>query len=323
MPPIIRPPALRPGDLISIAALSSGMEAEVEEAYDRGAAELRAMGFRVEPAPMTAARSAWWWGPARPRDVGDELMQLFRDPEVKAIWALAGGRYTISLLDAIDAEVVAANPKPLLGMSDISVLDLAIHARTGLVTFHADAMVFGVSDWHALPEPGRTAQREAYRRILTSTDPIGHLPALSTWECWRPGRAEGPLLGAMLNRMVKVQASPWRLEPERFDGAILFLEEYNSPTISVWNDLQVLRLGGVFDRIAGLVIGPVDVVSILEGTSQTLREVVLDAVGARDIPILGNVNCGHAGPNVPLPLGVRAALDADARTIELLEGAVG
>ena len=49
---------------------------------------------------------------------------------------------------------------------------------------------------------------------------------------------------------------------------------------------------------------------------------VLDVVGARDIPILANVNCGHSGPNVPLPLGVGATVDATARTITLTEAAV-
>lgn len=46
-------------------------------------------------------------------------------------------------------------------------------------------------------------------------------------------------------------------------------------------------------------------------------------VGERDIPIIGKVNCGHAGRNIPLPLGIRADIDADARTIELVEAAVG
>jgi muramoyltetrapeptide carboxypeptidase LdcA involved in peptidoglycan recycling len=41
-----------------------------------------------------------------------------------------------------------------------------------------------------------------------------------------------------------------------------------------------------------------------------------------DIPVIGNVNLGHAGPNLPLPLGVRAAIDADALTIALVEAAV-
>ena len=322
MPMIIRPPALKPGDLIAISALSSGHEDEVVAEYDRGVSEIEAMGFRVRPSPLTDVSKAWWWGAARPADVGRELTELFADPEVRAIWSLTGGRFAISYLDAIDYDVIAANPKPLIGMSDISVLDLAIHAGTGLVTFHADSLVFGVSEWHALPENDRARQAEAYRRVLTSTEPIGALPALSEWESWRPGRAEGPLIGAMLNRFIKVQASPRAVAPEAFDDAILFLEDYNAPSINIWNDLQVLRLTGAFDRIAGLIIGPVEGISILEGTTQTLREVVDDVVGDRDIPILANVNCGHSGPNVPLPLGVRAAVDADARTIELVQAAV-
>ena len=322
MPTIIRPPALKPGDLIAISALSSGHEVEVMAEYDRGVAELEAMGFRVRPSPLTDVSKAWWWGAARPADVGRELTELFADPEVRAIWSLTGGRFALSYLDAIDDDVISANPKPLIGMSDISVLNLAIHAKTGLVTFHADSLVFGVSEWHELPGDGRARQAEVYRRVMTSTEPIGALPALSEWVSWRPGRAEGRLIGAMLNRFVKVQASPWAVAPEAFDGAIMFLEDYNTPSINIWNDLQVLRLGGAFDRISGLIIGPVDGISILEGTTQTLREVVDDVMGEHDIPILANVNCGHSGPNVPLPLGVRAAIDAGARTIELVEAAV-
>jgi muramoyltetrapeptide carboxypeptidase len=322
MPAISRPPALKPGDLIAIAALSSGHENDVIAEYDRGIAEIEAMGFRVGASPLTDVSKAWWWGAARPAEVGRELTELFADPDVRAIWSLTGGRFVLSYLDAIDYDVVAAHPKPLIGMSDISVLALAIHGRTGLVTFHADVLVFGVSEWHELPEADRARLADAYRSVLTSTEPIGALPALSEWETWRPGRAEGPLIGAMLNRFVKVQASPLAVAPEAFDGAILFLEDYNTPTINIWNDLQVLRLAGAFDRIAGLIIGPVDGISIMEGTTQTLREVVEDVVGDRDIPILANVNCGHSGPNVPLPLGVRAAIDADALTIELMEAAV-
>lgn len=322
MPEVIRPKALAPGDTVVVAALSSPLETEVLDMYARGVAALEAMGFRVRAAPLTDVAKAWWWGPARPADVGRELSELFADPDVDAIWSLMGGRFALSYLDGIDYDVVAANPKPLIGMSDIGVLDLAIHSRTGLVTFHADSFLFGVSEWRDLPKLDRARQADIYRRVLTSTEPAGPLPALSAWETWRPGRAEGHLLGGMLNRLIKVQASPWALTPERFDGAILFFEDYNTPTINVWHDLQVLRLGGVFDRIAGLLVGPTEGISILEGTDRSLREVVLDLVGDRDIPVLANVNLGHAGPNIPLPLGIRARVDADTRAIELIEGAV-
>lgn len=321
-PSIVLPPALAPGDTIAVAALSSGLETAELEMLERGVAELTGLGFRVRPAPLVDVEKTWWWGAARPQEVANELNELFRDPEVRAIWGLSGGRLTLSYLDGIDYAAVAANPKPLIGMSDIAALLLAIHSRTGLVTFHADLLLYGVGEWNLLSEPDHLRQAEAYRRVLTSTEPVGSLPALSTWESWRPGRAEGRLIGGLLHRFIRIQATPWALAPERFDGAILFLEDLNIPTINVWNDLHVLRQSGIFDRIAGLFIGPIETIAVTEEAPQSLRDVVLDVLGDRDIPVMGNVNVGHAGPNLPLPLGIRAAIDADALTIELLEAAV-
>lgn len=322
IPAIVRPKALRPGDLVAVAPVSSQLEDDVLEMYQRGVRELEALELRVRPTPLVGVEHVWWWASGRPAEVASDLNAAFRDPDVRAIWALVGGRFTLSYLDQLDYAAVAADPKPLIGMSDVSTLGLAIHARTGLVTFHADTLLFGVSEWRDLPDDGHARQSDAYRRVLMAPGPAGTLPALSEWEAWRPGRAEGHLIGGLLHRLLRIQATSWALAPERFDGAILFLEDLNLPTISVWHDLQVLRLGGIFDRIAGLLIGPVETVTVDPAYPQTLREVVLDVLGERDIPVIGNVNLGHAGPNLPLPLGIRAAMDADARTLELVEGAV-
>ena len=84
----------------------------------------------------------------------------------------------------------------------------------------------------------------------------------------------------------------------------------------------MLRHAGVLDRIAGMVVGAPCEVEPTEGGPDTLREIVLDVVGERDIPVLGNVDVGHDPPNLPMPLGVRAEMDADALTLSLLEPAV-
>ena len=322
LPALVRPKALHPGDLVAIAPVSSQVETEVLEQYQQGVAEIEALGFRVRATPLVGVDNVWWWASGRPGDVAADLNAAFRDPEVRAVWALMGGRFTISYIDQLDYGAIAADPKPLIGMSDVTSLLLAIHSRTGLVTFHADGLLFGVSEWPDLGEADHARQAEAYGRVLTSTEPAGLLPALSTWETWRPGRAEGPLVGGLLHRVLRIQATPWALPPERFDGAILFLEDLNVPTINVWHDLHVLRLAGVLDRIAGLVIGPVETINVDPAAPQTLREVVLDVLGDRHIPVIGNANLGHAGPNLPLPIGIRAAIDADALTLELVEPAV-
>ena len=130
------------------------------------------------------------------------------------------------------------------------------------------------------------------------------------------------MLGGLLNRLIAVQATPYALAPERFDGAILFWEELGTSFAAIWNGLHVLRYGGVFDRIAGMVVGTPTDISPSPGGPDELREVVLDVLGDRDIPVLANVDIGHDPPNVPMPLGVRAEVDADARTLSLLEPAV-
>jgi muramoyltetrapeptide carboxypeptidase len=322
MAAILRPKALRPGDLVAVAALSGGLDQGEASQYAHGVAAIERMGFAVSVSPLVDLDQRWWWAAAPPRQVAEELNRLLRDPEVRAIFALTGGRLTLTYLDLIDYAAVPADPKPLLGFSDISVLHLALHARTGLVTLHSDLVTHGFGYWSDVDEQRRRQLEDIHFRILTSEAAPGALPPGGDWETWRSGRAEGALVGGLLNRLVRIQATPFALAADRFDGAILFWEEVGTSFAAVWNDLHVLRHAGILDRIAGMVVGPTAEVEPIEGGPDTLREIVLDVLGSRDIPVLGNVDIGHNPPNVPLPLGVLAELDADARTLSLLEPAV-
>jgi muramoyltetrapeptide carboxypeptidase len=284
------------------------------------------MGFRVRVTPLVNTSRRRWWAAGSPSEQADELNNLLRDPEVRAIVAHTGGNATFSYLDLVDFDAIRADPKPILGYSDISVLHLALHARTGLVGFHADFATPGFGrDWFTLGDENRRNQLiDLYTRILTGAGTPGPLPAGTQWECWHPGRAQGPLLGGLLNRLIRLQATPFALPLDRFDGAILFWEETWRPLQWVWNDLHILRMSGILDRIAGMVVGiPNDVVSVDGGpTPPSLREVVLDVLGDRDLPVLGHVDFGHTSPNLPLPIGIQAEVDAEARTLSLLEPAV-
>ena len=324
-PRLLRPRALRPGDLVVIAALSGPLPAAYEPNVERTVAVFERMGFRVRRAPLLRAGRHRWWSAATPAEIAGELNGLLRDPEVRAIIASDGGQTAFGYLDLIDFEAVRADPKPILGYSDISLLHLVLHARTGLVGFHADMAVPGFGGhWPAAPPARRAELEELYARLLTGTGPIGALPAGPSWECWRAGRAEGRLIGGVINRIVLAQATPYGLPLDRFDGAVLFWEEAGGLASYVWSYLQIMRHSGILDRIAGMVVGiPHDIAGLAApGASPTLAEMVLDVLGHRDIPVLGNVEVGHAGPNLPMPVGIRAGLDAGRRTLSLLEPAV-
>ena len=325
LPGVLRPRALVPGDLVVIASLSGPLHARYEPDLQQAVAVLERMGFRVRRAPLLEAGRHRWWSAARPAEIADELNGLLRDPEVRAVIAHDGGQTALGYLDLIDVDAITADPKPILGYSDISLLHLVLHARTGLVGFHADLATPGLGGaWQRVPATRRAELERLYSALLTGTEPLGALPASPSWECWRPGRAEGHLLGGVINRIVLAQATPYALRLDRFDGAVLFWEEIGGQASYVWSYLHVLRHCGILDRIAGMVVGiPHAIEGLAEpGGSPTLREIVLDVLGDRDIPVLGNVEVGHAGPNLPMPVGVRAALDAGQRTLSLLEPAV-
>jgi muramoyltetrapeptide carboxypeptidase len=286
---------------------------------------LERMGFRVRRAPLLEVGRQHWWSAATPAEIAAELNGLLRDPEVRAIIANDGGQTVFGYLDLIDVEAVRADPKPIFGYSDLSLLHLALYARTGLVGFHADMATPGFGGhWQTVPSSRRAGLEKLYYRLLVDTDAIGALPAGSSWECWRAGRAEGRLIGGVINRIALVQATRFAVPLERFDGAVLFWEEMGGLASHVWSYLHVLRHSGILDRISGMVVGIPREIGGLESpdASPTLAEIVLDVLGDRDIPVLGNVDFGHAGPNLPMPVGIRVGLDAERRTLSLLEPAV-
>ncbi|MFE4721723.1 LD-carboxypeptidase [Streptomyces sp. NPDC056713] len=325
LPQLLRPRALQPGDLVVVASLSGPLHAQYEPDLEQAVVVLERMGFRVRRAPLLEAGRHRWWSAATPAEIAKEFNALLRDPEVRAVIAHDGGQTVFGYLDLIDVEAIRADPKPILGYSDISLLHLVLYARTGLVGFHADLATPGLGGhWQAAPAARQAELEKLYSTLLTSTQPIGALPTTPSWECWRAGRAEGQLIGGVINRIVLAQATPYALPLERFDGAVLFWEELGGQAAHVWSYLQVLRHAGILDRISGMVVGIPTAIDGLDSpdTSPTLREIVLDVLGDRDIPVLGNVEVGHAGPNLPMPVGTRVALDAQQRTLSLLEPAV-
>ena len=321
MASILRPTALRPGDTVAIAALSNELVQDDVPLFQRGVSTIESLGYRVQVSPLVEPGHTYWWAVASPDETAGELNRLLREPDIRGIFALDGGQWVPGYLDLIDVDSLRADPKPIIGSSDISLLLLACHARVGLVGVHGAVALRQFGEFDELAADRRIELTNAYRQVLAGDASI-RLPATAAWERWRGGRAEGPLIGGMLNRILRVQASGFALPPERFDGAILFWEEAWSQSSKIWQELHILRTAGILDRIAGMVVGAGLDLEFVDGGPDNLRDLVLSVLGDRDIPVIGNVELGHTGPNLPMPLGVRAAMDADNVTISLVEPAV-
>jgi muramoyltetrapeptide carboxypeptidase len=250
-----------------------------------------------------------------------DLNAALADPTINAIWCMRGGYGLTRILDAVDMRALARRPKPVIGFSDITALLLALWHVTGVATFH------GPTARQALP----AFTRRHFERVLATAAPAGRLERLSPpadvlaprWPrivAIRGGRAEGPLVGGNLSLLQCLVGTRWCPD---LDGALLFLEEVNEDLYRVDRMLSHLRLAGLLDRLAGVIIGQFTEMKRNTGDGALgFHDVLEHYLGPLGVPVAYGFPIGHMEEQWTLPIGVRARLDADAGEVDLLEPAV-
>jgi muramoyltetrapeptide carboxypeptidase len=230
---------------------------------------------------------------------------MLRDPRIKAIINTRGGYGSLRLLDRIDYDEIKRNPKIILGFSDITALLLAVHARTGVVTFHGPVLrQFGrgaPENWNEL------------LRVLGSDRPLRW--SLAEGKSLSAGKARGPLLGGNLSLICHLLGTPYM---PSLEGAILFIEEANEPLYRIDRMLTHLKLSGKPAGLSGMVVGQMEGCGKQEAIEQLLR----DLAGELNIALATGLNVGHGGRNLTVPLGVAAELDTEKMILATGENAV-
>lgn len=315
--PLVRPPRLQPGMRVGLVAPASTVaeDDDIDAAADR----IRSLGFEVRRAPNLDRRTAYLAGTDSERAEG--VNGLLRDPEVDAIFCLRGGYGTARILPLIDYAALAAQPRVVLGYSDITALHLAIHARTGVVGFHGPIAAANFTDY---------AWDQFQRVLMTPSAPlrIGAPPPFETAPGRidvdnrlvriAPGVAEGPLLGGNLSLVASLMGTPF--EPD-LDGALLFLEDVDEAPYAIDRMLTQLWLAGKLQRCAGIVFGKFTDADY-DGNTFSVETVLRDRCADLGIPVLAGVMIGHIDDQTVVPVGVRARLDVDAGSLTLLETGV-
>jgi len=307
---------LEPGATLGILAPSgSTLEAD---ALDRGIAYLQGLGFQVLVGP--SARSARYGYLAALDQVRAlDVMDFFQNSGVDGILCFKGGYGTPRILDLLDYSIIRQHPKPVIGYSDITGLQMALLKHAGLPSWHG-AMVMSFTG--NLEQPSR----DQWFHALTHNGPLGEISArisppgfdlrglLSLGE---PGVAEGLLVGGNLSLVTALCGTPYALDPR---GTILFLEDVDEEPYRVDRMLNQLRLAGYFEACAGIILGTWERCQAGEPRrSLTLEQVFLDQLVPSGKPILMNFPWGHGTSSMTLPLGVRVRLDTETKGITFLE----
>jgi len=314
----IKPPRLNFGDRIGIVTPAS--PPPDPNAIDHSIAVLESFGFKVELAASARKRLGFLAGNDRER--ARDLMRMFSTPKIRALFCLRGGYGTARILPLLDYALIRANPKILLGYSDITSLHCALLKQAGLVSFHGPMLN---SDLIKKNLPPFTLQ--CLLRMLMEAAPPGSICDDTTNKSisvLRTGKVSGELLGGNLSVLNTTLGTAYQ---PSFKGKILFLEDLNEPPYRCDRLLTHLLNSGALTQVAGIAIGSISNCATPKASpaheyTQTLQDVLQDRLLPLRIPVVTGLPFGHARLNATLPLGVRAILDARKGDLIITEPAV-
>lgn len=304
---LIKPPALKPGDGIGVIA-PAGVVAPRE--LESGVARLSALGFEVRlGAAVHGPRARYLAAPDVARAA--DLSAFLADRTINAIVAARGGYGSARLIPHLD--LARAQPKIIVGSSDLTVLLAFLQARLGWVVFHGPMVA---------PNFGRTPSEltdESFRRVLFGLGQTDTLAPAGV-RALRRGRARGRLAGGCLSLLVSTLGTPYEIDTR---GALLLIEDINESPYRLDRMMTQLRHAGKLAQARGIIFGRMVGCQPAPQEGYTLDAVLADLLDDFTGPVVIDFPAGHGGEQVTLPLGVEATLDADRGALTLEEPAVG
>lgn len=343
---MIKPKALKKGDKVAIVSLSSGLIGEPDflHKYDIGKERLeKEFGLNVVAMPHALKGIKFVY--ENPQLRAKDLMDAFKDPSIKAIITAIGGSDTLRLLPYIDYEVIKNNPKIFMGYSDTTTNHFMMR-KAGLNSFYGCAIMTQFAEYTKMFDYPKNAvlnllfkpqdryeikpagvkcneflpwgeeNRNKQRKL--EPDPKGYEIIQGK------GIVKGELIGGCLESMIMLSGTSLWPSLDEWKGKILCLEtsEEMPPPSLVEHILRNFAAQGIFDVINGIIVGKPEEEKFYEEYKAVYKKIIGYEAKRPDMPILYNVNFGHGHPSGLLPLGCRVEINAENKTLFLIENCV-
>ena len=301
---LIFPSYLHEGDRAVILSPSG----KIDKHFLAGAVtRLKSWGLQVVVARHAGCEHGKYAGTIRQRQ--KDLQQALDDPGTKFILCSRGGYGAVHLVDKLDFTHFKEHPKWLVGFSDITVLHNVLQAN-GFASIHAPMAR------HLTVEPDNDFCTCALKDLLFGRHNTeeGYRYTVPTHKLNRQGAAKGTLRGGNLAVFYGLRGTPWDIPAE---GTLLFIEDVGERPHAVERMLYNLKLGGILERLSGLIVGQFTEYEEDCSLGKELYEAIADLVKEYDYPVCFNFPVGHITRNLPLINGARTQLEVGKKEVRL------
>jgi muramoyltetrapeptide carboxypeptidase len=308
--PAIQPPKLPSGGCIGI--ISPAYPSSIDS-FTAGEHWLTDPGYRIKRFPN--AGNQWRYLAGTDEERLADVHNAFADDEVDAIWCARGGYGSARIVEHLDIDLIASHPKPLIGFSDITVLQQAIYQKTGLITFYGPMVTSNLAE---LPkdayEPSYTLTQAL--AILTGKTPLKQPLAniADDYTTINSGIARGPLLIGNLTLLASLCGTPHH---PNTNGHIVVIEDWKEDFYSLDRQFTQLRQAGIItNQCAGVLLGDYSHCTPQAGLAltQLFEELLADLT----IPVGYGFSIGHGEETATLPNGCMAEFNANNGQLSLL-----
>lgn len=342
---MIKPEKLHKGDKIAIVSLSWGGlgDESLIHKYDIAKERLeKDFGLEVVTMPHALAGSEFVY--EHPELRAKDFMDAFLDPSVKGIFSAIGGDDSVRILPYIDCEIIKTHPKIFMGYSDTTVSHFIMN-KAGVVSYYGPSIMAEFGEYGKMFD--YTA--DAVRNILFGDSRGYPVSSSDIWSndflAWKEenmhkrrkiqpethhyevlsggGTIRGQLLGGCIDVFPMIVGTSIWPSAEEWKGKILLLETSEDKPTPDYVKYYLRNLGaqGILQKINGIVVGKPKDEEFYEEYKEVYRK-VLHEFHREALPILYNVNVGHASPIGILPLGIEYEIDLDQKTIRFAESGV-
>ena len=293
---------LNSGDKIGLVSPSRSVS---KEDIARGVAYLQSLGFEVETAPHAFDKFRFMAGTPQAR--AEDLMMMYQDKSIKAIFATSGGDGAQYLPPLLDWKIIAKNPKPLVGLSDTTALQNAIYAKTKQVSFTGLTLNYDF----------RSGELDKCLDKSLKTILFGNAFAYKSGKAMIKGKARGVLVGGCLSLLRNLCGTEFFPD---LSGKILLIEDVEEPTYKIDLMLQQISQCKGFNQLKGIVFGKFLDCTIRRKEDGNINEVIKFFCQGLDIPAIYDFDYGHNFKRYMLPLGAMVEIDSTEKCVIKAKG---